>query len=127
MQTPPVKLDCREVVVAVRIVLPSLSRPLPWPCPALSLLYFFDMGSSLPFLLSLSPMPGAILERNGPSTEELHAFFAPPLSFPLSLSLCVCTCVFLKEHVLPCQVSCPLQRCCVVSCSQSLRTVLAVS
>lgn len=98
VKTPLVKLDCREVFVAVHIALLFLHLS---PCPWLFLLYFFKWVCCLLFLsLSffflafppLSTMPGAILERNGPSTEELLAllqFFLFFFSF--------CLCVFLMS------------------------------
>lgn len=84
VKTPLVKLDCREVFVAVHIALSFIS-PLVHGCPCctssdgfaafcFSLFLFLFLAFPL-----LSTMPGANLERNGPSTDELlsllHHFF----------------------------------------------------
>lgn len=132
VQTPLVKLDCREVVVAVRIVLLSPSHPLLWPCPALStttVLLWHGLLLSFDFLCICRPCLVLSWREMDQALRNRTILFASLLSFPFSLSLCVYACmrVFLKEHVLPCQLFCPLQRYCVLSCSQSLHTVLAVS
>lgn len=121
VKTPLVKLDCREVFVAVHIALHFLHLS---PLFVVVCALFLQMGLlpsvSLSFSLSsflflaappLSTMPGAILERNGPSTEELLALLLFLFFYFLSLHV-------LDKHVWSRQASCPLHRCCVMLCTQ---------
>lgn len=111
VKTPLVKLDCREVFVAVHFALSFIS-PLVHGCPCCTssdrfAAFCFSLSFFFYFLLFHFCQPCLVLTWREMDQALMNCFLCSTIFFSF------CLCVFLV-HVGSLQASCPLHRCCVM-------------